>query len=181
MIVLQDSHISHIVNVPAHAIANMTTKGTGNSSSIPEALNIARAMSANAMPTSAQTIQDGKYEPKILREGAPSQPLNKPSIGAAHHDQAVSGHRLNAPPPNRVADTARCPDRDLGCEATSQAWKLAAGPLADWAATRAFLQENLSRYSWEGSVIGLSIANSPPFGGKIGSAGNYDSRLMVES
>src|SRR5580658_1053065 len=76
----------------------MTTNGTGSSSSSPEALNIARAASANAMPTSAQTIQDGKYEPRILREGAPSQPPNTPSIGAAHHNRAARGKRWSAPP-----------------------------------------------------------------------------------
>src|SRR5260370_36826129 len=91
--VLQDSHISHIAKVPAQAIASMTTKGTGSSSSSPEALRIARAASANAIPTSAQTIQDGKYEPRILREGAPSQPPSKPSIGAVHHKRAAGGMR----------------------------------------------------------------------------------------
>src|SRR6266852_727708 len=117
--VLQDRHISHIAKVPAQPIASMTTKGTGSSSSSPEALKIARAASANAIPTSAQTIQDGKYEPRILREGAPSQPPSKPSIGAAHHNRAVGGNRQNAPPPNRLAETvAGCPDRDLGIEVT---------------------------------------------------------------
>src|SRR6202041_3833374 len=82
----QDSHISHIAKLPAQAIASMTTKGAGISSSRPEALKMARAASANAIPTSAQTIQDGKYEPRILREGAPSQPPSKPSSGAAHHN-----------------------------------------------------------------------------------------------
>src|SRR5258707_5290036 len=76
----------------------MTTKGTGSSSSIPKALKIARAASANAIPTSAQTIQDGKYEPRILREGAPSQPPSKPSIEAPHHKRAAGGKRWNAPP-----------------------------------------------------------------------------------
>src|SRR4029077_14810710 len=91
--IFQDSQISHIAKVPAQAIASMTTKGTGISSSSPEALKIARAASAKAIPTSAQTIQDGKYEPKILREGAPSQPPNKPSIGAAHHNRAAGAKR----------------------------------------------------------------------------------------
>src|SRR6202521_4395291 len=68
MINSQDSHISHIVKVPAQPIASMTTKGMGSSSSIPRALKIARAASANARPTSAQTIQDGKYEPRIRSE-----------------------------------------------------------------------------------------------------------------
>src|SRR6202789_358401 len=89
----QDSHINHIAKVPALAIANMTTKGTGISSSSPEALKMARAATANAIPTSAQTIQDGKYEPRILREGAPSQPPNKPSSGAVHHNRAAGGKR----------------------------------------------------------------------------------------
>jgi hypothetical protein len=88
---LQDSHINHIANVPAHAIATMTTKGTGISSSSPEALKIARATSANAMPANAHTIHEGKYEPKILRDGAPSQPSSKPSTGAAHHNRAAGG------------------------------------------------------------------------------------------
>src|ERR1700735_5716019 len=91
--VFQDSQINHIAKVPAQAIASMTTKGTGSSSSSPEALKIARAASANAIPTSAQTIQEGKYEPKILREGAPSQPPNKPSSGAAHHGRAAGAKR----------------------------------------------------------------------------------------
>src|SRR5712672_3093841 len=104
----------------------MTTKGTGSSSSIPKALKIARAASANARPTSAQTIQDGKYDPRILREGAPSQPPNKPSIGAAHHHRAAGRQRKNAPP--RSGD--------------------------------------LIAIFMRGSVIGLSIASSPPFGGR---------------
>src|ERR1700677_3507067 len=95
--ILQDSHISHIAKVPAQAIASMTTKGTGSSPSSPEALKIVRATSANAIPTSAQTIQDGKYEPRILREGAPSQPPSEPSIGAAHQNRAAAGKRQNAP------------------------------------------------------------------------------------
>jgi hypothetical protein len=93
IVVFQDSHISHIANVPAHAIDNMTTKGTGNSSSSPEALKIARAISDNAMPTRAQTIHDGKYEPRMLREGAPSQPPTKASIGAAYHNRAAAAGR----------------------------------------------------------------------------------------
>src|SRR5271154_3801335 len=91
--VFHDSQINHIAKVPAQAIASMTTKGTGSSSSSPEALKIARAASATAIPTSAQTIQDGKYEPKILREGAPSQPPSKPSSGAAPHNRAAGGKR----------------------------------------------------------------------------------------
>jgi hypothetical protein len=91
--IVQDSHISHIPKVPAQAIASMTTNGTGISSSSPEALKIARAASANAIPTSAQTIQDGKYEPRILREGAPSQPPSKPGIGAARHNRAADEKR----------------------------------------------------------------------------------------
>src|SRR5882757_8624774 len=96
--IFQDSQINHIVNVPAQPIASMTTKGTGSSSSIPKALKIARAASANARPTSAHTIQDGKYEPRILREGAPSQPPSKPSIGAAHHNRAADGKPQCTPP-----------------------------------------------------------------------------------
>src|SRR3984885_13551059 len=95
--VSQDSHISHIAKVPAQAIASMTTKGTGSSSRIPKALKIARAASANAIPTNAQTIQDGKYEPRILREGAPSQPPSNPSIGAARHNRDAGAKRWNAP------------------------------------------------------------------------------------
>lgn len=33
-------------------------------------------MTAAAMPPMAQTIQEGKYEPSILRDGEPSQALN---------------------------------------------------------------------------------------------------------
>jgi hypothetical protein len=91
--IAHDSHISHIAKVPAQAIANMTTKGTGSSSSSPEALNTVRATSANAIPASAQTIQEGKYEPRILREGAPEQPLNKPSIDATRHNLAAGTKR----------------------------------------------------------------------------------------
>jgi hypothetical protein len=91
--VSQASHISHIAKVLAQAIASMTTKGTGISSSSPAALKIARAASANAIPTRAQTIQDGKYEPRILREGAPSQPPSKPGIGAAQHSRAADKKR----------------------------------------------------------------------------------------
>src|ERR1700690_3392223 len=89
----QDSHISHIAKVPAQAIASMMTNGTGSSSSSPDALKIARAASAKAIPTSAQTIQDGKYEPRMLREGAPSQPLKKIESSAAHHHRTPGGKR----------------------------------------------------------------------------------------
>jgi len=98
IVILQDSQINHIAKVPAQPIASMTTKGTGSSSSIPKVLKIARAASANARPTSAQTIQDGKYEPRILREGAPLQPPSKPSMGATCHHRAAGGKRWNAPP-----------------------------------------------------------------------------------
>jgi hypothetical protein len=89
----QDSQISHIANVPAQAIASMTTNGTGISPRSPVALKIARARSANPMPTSAQTIHDGKYEPKMLREGAPLHPPNGPNIGATHHNRIAGGKR----------------------------------------------------------------------------------------
>jgi hypothetical protein len=92
MSALQDSHISHIANVLAHAIANMTTNGTGISASNPEALKIARTMRASAIPTSAQTIQDGKYEPRMLREGAPSQPASNPRLGTARSNR-VAGEK----------------------------------------------------------------------------------------
>src|SRR5882724_3160579 len=91
--IVQDSHISHIAKVPEQPIASMTTKGTGSSSSTPKALKIARAASAKARPARAQTIQDGKYEPRILREGEPSQPPSKLKIGAAHHNRAGGGKR----------------------------------------------------------------------------------------
>src|ERR1700733_2045280 len=97
----QDNQINHIAKVPAQAIAIMTTKGMGSSTSSPEALKNARAASANAIPTSAQTIQDGKYEPRILREGAPSQPPSKASIGAARHNRAAGGKRESGPPRSR--------------------------------------------------------------------------------
>jgi hypothetical protein len=89
--------------VPAHAIANMMTKGIGNSSRSPDALKMARAVSAKAMPTKAHTIQDGKYEPKMLREGAPSQPLNKHRIGAARLRRTVGEQRMIAPRLKRSA------------------------------------------------------------------------------
>jgi hypothetical protein len=60
LIGLHDSQINHIAKVLAQPIAAMTTKGMGSSSSIPKALKIARAASANVRPTNAQTIQDGK-------------------------------------------------------------------------------------------------------------------------
>jgi hypothetical protein len=91
--IAQDSQINHIAKVPPQAIASMTTNGTGISSSTPKDLKIARAASAKAIPTNAQTIQDGKYEPRILREGAPSQPPSNPSIGAAHQNRAAGGRR----------------------------------------------------------------------------------------
>jgi hypothetical protein len=87
-----------MAKVPAQAIASMTTKGTGNSPSNPEALKMARAAIAKAMPTKAHTIQDGKYEPKMLREGAPSQPLSKPNIGNARHNRDAGGMPHNALP-----------------------------------------------------------------------------------
>jgi len=87
-----------MAKVPAQAIASMTAKGAGISSSIPKALKIARAASAKTMPTSAQTIQDGKYDPRILREGAPSHPASKLKTGAARQTRAAGGKRQNAPP-----------------------------------------------------------------------------------
>jgi hypothetical protein len=59
---------------------------------------ISRATKAKAIPTSAQTIRDGKYEPKMLREGAPSQPQSKPGASAAHHNGGAGGKRRNASP-----------------------------------------------------------------------------------
>jgi hypothetical protein len=96
--IVQDNHISHMAKVPAQAIARMTTNGTGISSRTPEALKMARATNANATPTSAQTIQDGKYEPRILREGAPSQPLSKPNTEAVYRNRAAGGKQWSAPP-----------------------------------------------------------------------------------
>jgi hypothetical protein len=74
--------MSHSAKEPAHAIANITTNGTGNSARSPDAFKPARATSANATPNSAQTIQDGKYDPRRLREGAPSQPFREQRISA---------------------------------------------------------------------------------------------------
>ena len=45
----------------------------------------ARATSASTMPTRAQTIQDGKYEPRTFLEGAPSQPATR----AAKHSHGM--------------------------------------------------------------------------------------------
>jgi hypothetical protein len=44
--------------------------------------NSMRASSATPRPTSAQTIHEGKYEPRILRDGAPLQPASRPTAGA---------------------------------------------------------------------------------------------------
>jgi hypothetical protein len=60
------------------------------------ALKMTRAAIAKAIPTSAQTIQDGKYEPRMLREGAPLQPLSKLSIETPHHVRAAGKKPLNA-------------------------------------------------------------------------------------
>ena len=70
-------------NVTAHPIASRTTNGAGNSASRPVALKMARAMTAAAMPPMAQTIQEGKYEPSMLRDGEPSQALNPRANAAA--------------------------------------------------------------------------------------------------
>jgi hypothetical protein len=58
------------------------------------------------MPTKAQIIQEGKYEPKILRDGAPSQPLNKHSIGPAPLNPAMGRYRFTAA--SRQNRTAWC-------------------------------------------------------------------------
>jgi hypothetical protein len=97
--------MSHIAKVPAQAIANMTTKGTGISSSIPKPLKNARATRANATPTIAQTIQDGKYEPRMLREGAPEQPLSEPRIDAAPHNLTGGAKRWRRPRSEKVTVT----------------------------------------------------------------------------
>jgi hypothetical protein len=65
-----------MANVTAHPMARRTGSGAGNSASRPVAFKMERAMTAAAMPPMAQTIQEGKYEPSILRDGAPSQALN---------------------------------------------------------------------------------------------------------
>jgi hypothetical protein len=59
-------------------------------------MKIARAVTANARPTSAQTIQDGKYEPTILSEGGPSQQPKKTS-GAAHHNRTAAECSRDSP------------------------------------------------------------------------------------
>ncbi len=41
------------------------------------AFNTARATSAKTMPTRAHTIQEGKYEPRMFLDGAPSQPASR--------------------------------------------------------------------------------------------------------
>src|SRR6202453_2749046 len=55
-------------------MASRTTKGTGNSSRTPVDLKIARPMPAAAIPTSAHTIHEGKYDPRMFLDGAPLQP-----------------------------------------------------------------------------------------------------------
>ena len=69
-------------NVTANAMAMKTGNGAGNSASRPVALKIERAMIAAAMPPMAQTIQEGKYEPRMFRDGAPSQALSPRAIAA---------------------------------------------------------------------------------------------------
>jgi hypothetical protein len=77
-------------------------------------LKIARAANAKAMPTKAQIIQEGKYEPKMLREGARSQPLNKHRIGAAPLELAMGRNRLIAPTQNNgVRSLPRTPARSI--------------------------------------------------------------------
>jgi hypothetical protein len=66
--------MSHSAKVPAQPIANNTTKGAGSSCKRPLDFKIARAMPATAMPKTAQTIHEGKYDPKIFLDGAPLQP-----------------------------------------------------------------------------------------------------------
>jgi hypothetical protein len=98
--IVQDNQTSHRAKVPAQAMASMTTKGTGISSITPECLKIVRAASASPTPNNAQIIQDGKYEPRMLREGAPSQPLNRPGIEQPYH------HRVAGTQPRNDSD--RC-------------------------------------------------------------------------
>jgi len=105
--------MSHSAKVPAQAIANRTMSGTGISLRRPDPAKIARAMSARAMPTKAQTIHEGKYEPKILREGAPSQPLNKHRIGPAALGPAMQKYRVSSPRQNRTGDLRRA-EGDVG-------------------------------------------------------------------
>jgi hypothetical protein len=69
-------------NVTAHPMDSRTSTGAGNSARRPVALKMERAMTAAAMPPMAQTIQEGKYEPSMFRDGAPSQALN-PRANAA--------------------------------------------------------------------------------------------------
>src|SRR5271167_693407 len=74
----QASQTSHIPKSTAHPRPSRTSSGAGNSSSNPVAFNTARATSATTMPTRAHTIQEGKYEPRMFLEGAPSQPATNP-------------------------------------------------------------------------------------------------------
>ena len=70
----QASQTNHIAKSTAHPNASNTTSGAGNSVSKPVSFNTARATSVNMMATRAHTIQDGKYEPRMFLEGAPSHP-----------------------------------------------------------------------------------------------------------
>src|SRR4029077_9596554 len=72
------SHRSHRANVVAQPIESSTTSGAGNSPSSPVALSATRATSAASSAKRAQTIHDGKYDPRMLREGEPSQPVISP-------------------------------------------------------------------------------------------------------
>jgi hypothetical protein len=90
-----------MAKVTAHPKARKTTSGAGNSSSNPVSFNTARATSANAMPTRAHTIQDGKYEPRMFLEGAPSQPAISP-------DKQIHGMSLEAfMAPSLVAESLK--------------------------------------------------------------------------
>jgi hypothetical protein len=61
--------------VTLQMIASTTTNGTGSCGSNPVALNRMRASIPAMQPTRAQIIQEGKYEPRMLRDGEPLQPL----------------------------------------------------------------------------------------------------------
>jgi hypothetical protein len=64
-------------------MARSTTKGTGSSCKRPLDLKIIRATPAIAIPTSAHTIHEGKYDPRMLLEGEPSQPVKPVSMARA--------------------------------------------------------------------------------------------------
>ena len=91
--------------VTATASTMSTTAGAGISSSRPVELSTVRAMSAPATPAAAQIIQEGKYAPRIFRDGYALQAL----IVAAIAPTLTLRHRLDtdSTPPARAMHALR--------------------------------------------------------------------------